>query len=116
MNRWGLLITVLGAATLLIVFGFFSFLSGQNSESLPATECLEEQIEPLQWGDPDSDLASCEQQCRSRYGVDQYTLQAGGGGGGGYSGGYYVYARCIASCNKRFWNNFDRRMDEIGRQ
>ncbi len=114
MNRSRLLIEVVTAAALLVVAGFFSVISGQGKESVPATLCSEGQIETLQWGDPDTDLQSCQQNCRSSYRVDPYTLHWGGGGS--YSPGYYLYAQCIEACNKRFWNEFDRKMDEMQRK
>ncbi len=112
MNRYSLVIVAITAAALLAVAGSFSMLSGQNKESIPAALCSEGQIETLQLGDPDTDLASCQQNCKSRYGYELYTLQFRGGGGS-YSPGYYVYARCIEDCNRAFWNRFDRQMDRL---
>jgi len=112
MNSSKPVIVVVSAAVLLIVGGSFSLVSGQGRESLPATVCSKEQIETLQWGDTDTDLASCQQNCRSKYGVDLYTLQFRGGGGS-VTPGYYIYARCIENCNRKFWNNFDRKMDRL---
>lgn len=75
-----------------------------NSLALPWAELQ-------QWGDPRTDRESCEQQCRSRYGVDPFFIPQRWGGGS-YSGGYQVYANCIAACEKQFWNRFDRKMEE----
>jgi hypothetical protein len=111
MTRSSLLIGVVTAAALLVVAGCFSILYGQSGETIPAALCAEGQIETLQWGDPSGDLQSCQQNCRSSYRVDPYTLHWSGGGS--YTPGYYLYARCIESCNKRFWNEFDRRMDRL---
>jgi hypothetical protein len=113
MYRSNFLTVTVTAVVLLIVAGFFSVISGQSKEALPEALCSGSQVKPLQWGDPNTDLDSCQQDCRSRYGVDFYTLQAWRGGGGGYSPGYYLYAQCIADCNKTFWNRFDRKTDEL---
>jgi hypothetical protein len=63
------------------------------------------------------DRESCEQDCRSRFGVDLYELQRHGGGfRGPGTGGYYAYAQCIQSCNTRFWKDFDRDMRDLERE
>ena len=108
-----MLMAVVTAAALLIAAGFFSVLSGQSKELLPATSCSGGKIETLQWGDPDTDLDSCQQDCRTKYGIDFYTLQSWGGSSGGYTPGYYLYAQCIADCNRTFWNRFDRQTDRL---
>jgi hypothetical protein len=61
------------------------------------------------------DRESCEQSCRSRYGVGPipYMEEQGWGGGSGDLGGYYLYANCIDSCNRRFWREFDRKMKNL---
>jgi hypothetical protein len=59
----------------------------------------------MQFGDPDTDLDSCQQDCRSQFGLDPYELHRGRGGG--MEGRYYLYARCIDNCNRRFWKRFD---------
>ncbi len=115
MNNSSLMIATVVAAILLLIAGSFSVLSGQSKESVPATLCSEGQVETLQWGPPGGDLQSCQQNCRSSYRVDPYTLHWGGGGGS-YSPGYYLYARCIEACNNRFWHQFDRRMDELRKE
>jgi hypothetical protein len=62
------------------------------------------------------DRESCEQDCRSRFGVDLYELHRGGFRGGPGSGGYYAYASCIQSCNTRFWKDFDRNTRDLERE
>jgi len=64
------------------------------------------------------DRESCEQSCRSRYGVGPlpYVEEQGWGDGGSYSPGYYLYASCIDSCNRQYWNDFDRKMDDLKNQ
>jgi hypothetical protein len=62
------------------------------------------------------DRESCEQECRSRFGVDPYELQFSGGWGRGGRPGYYVYANCIQECNTRFWKEFDRTMRDLERE
>jgi hypothetical protein len=62
------------------------------------------------------DRESCEQDCRSRFGVDLYELHRGGFRGGPGSGGYYQYASCIQSCNTRFWRDFDRNTRDLERE
>jgi len=96
----------------LALVGVAPALSGQedpcgldNSWPLPRTELL-------QWGDPNTDRESCEQQCRSRFGVDPFFVPQRWGGGA-YPPGYWVYANCIAKCERQFWNRFDRRMEEL---
>jgi hypothetical protein len=74
------------------------------------------QLQPYQdyAGNP---LGDCEQDCRSRFGVDPYAdVQFRGGRGGGGSGfPYYAYANCIQQCNTKFWKRFDKEMDDIGK-
>ena len=59
------------------------------------------------------DKESCEQDCRSRFGIDLYF--GGGGGWGSRNPGYYAYAQCIQDCNTRFWKDFDRRTRDLER-
>lgn len=59
------------------------------------------------YGD-DFDLATCQQGCRSRYGVDPYFLQWSGG-----SNPIYMYSSCIYECNRKFWKEYDRQMKEL---
>lgn len=115
MNRLSLVVALVTAVVLLILAGFSSLLSGENTESLPATACSEDQIETLQWGDPNTDLASCQQDCRTRYGLDPYTLHFRGSGGSS-TGAYYLYAKCIGDCNRAFWNRFDRETDRLRKE
>ena len=113
MNGYSGVMAIVAAASLLVAAGHFRPTFAQGTESLPATLCSDPKIEPLQYGDPSTDLSSCQQDCRSRYGIDMYILQFGPGrGGGGDRGAYYLYARCIADCNRQFWNRFDKKMEE----
>jgi hypothetical protein len=114
MNRTSVIMVIVAAASLLIASGDISSSFAQETGSLPANGCSNLKIVPLQYGDPSTDLPSCQQDCKSRYGVDRYTLQfgPGGRGGGGDTGSYYLYAQCIADCNRQFWNRFDKKMEE----
>ncbi len=64
-------------------------------------------------------LSACQQDCRSRYGVDPYADEEGmspyrrGGSGGGM---YELYAQCIQDCNERFWRDYDRKMRDLERE
>ncbi|MBI4965104.1 MAG: hypothetical protein HY913_17655 [Desulfomonile tiedjei] len=55
------------------------------------------------------DRDSCIQNCRDWIGLYQW------GGGRGYDRSY-LYARCIQDCDSRFWNEFDRKMDDLKRE
>lgn len=61
------------------------------------------------------DRESCEQSCRSRYGVGPipYVEEQGWGGRGGTRPGYYLYAACIDSCNRTYWRDFDQKMEDL---
>ncbi len=70
------------------------------------------------------DREGCEDSCRSRYGVGPipyieeqvpYIEEQGWGGGGGYQPGYYLYASCIDACNRQYWRDFDRKMENLKR-
>jgi hypothetical protein len=63
------------------------------------------------------DRDACEQSCRSRYGVGfvPYAEEQGWGGRGGDYGAYYLYASCIDSCNRQYWRDFDRSMENLKR-
>jgi hypothetical protein len=63
----------------------------------------------------DKDLSGCQQDCRSRFGVDVYANPQWRRGPG-HDGAYYAYANCIAECNRKFWKAFDKEMDELDRQ
>lgn len=56
----------------------------------------------------DFDLGGCEQDCRSKYGVDPYWR------GGSPSEVWRLYAICIQDCNRTFWKDYDRRMKDLG--
>lgn len=110
MNRTSVIMVTVVAASLLIASGYLPQVFAQTEESLPSAACSDAKIQPLQYGDPGSDLSSCQQDCRSRYGIDIYMLPHFRGSGD--RGAYYLYAQCIADCNKQFWNRFDRKMEE----
>ena len=57
------------------------------------------------------DRDSCIQSCR-----EWLTPYAWGfrGGRGGYSS--YQYSRCVQACDTQFWNEFDRKMDDLNQQ
>ena len=67
------------------------------------------------------DREGCEQSCRERYGLSPYSdedsppqvEEQGWGGGGGYQPGYYLYANCISGCNRAYWREFDREMNNL---
>jgi hypothetical protein len=63
------------------------------------------------------DRESCEQTCRYNYGVSPIpeVEEQGWGGGGGYWPGYNLYANCIDSCNRQYWQDFDRKMENLKR-
>jgi hypothetical protein len=63
----------------------------------------------------------CIQDCKARYGIDVNRGGAGRGGGGrgtgvrggGDSGLWLLYSKCIDDCEKKFWKEWDKNMDEI---
>lgn len=60
------------------------------------------------------DRAGCEQSCRYRYGfsiLPQAEEQGWERRADNYRPGYYLLAHCIDSCNRQFWRNFDRKME-----
>jgi hypothetical protein len=61
------------------------------------------------------DRESCEEDCRSRYGLTPYELQHWGRGGGS-RGWYNLYAECIQKCNARFWKEVDRNVRELEKE
>jgi hypothetical protein len=117
--------TAVVGTTLLLLFG--AFLSTASAASPinfmnPAlgSVALCSSVRLLQQDDfGNFDRESCEQSCRSRYGVGPIPYmeeQGWGGGGGSYSPGYYLYASCIDSCNRQYWSDFDRKMDDLKNQ
>ena len=72
------------------------------------------------------DLNYCQRECRMRFGFEP--TGAGGvgahseteDGNGAYelhqsSGTYNQYAACIADCNRKFWEEFDKKTGEVGK-
>jgi hypothetical protein len=61
------------------------------------------------------DREGCEDSCRSRYGVGPlpYAEEQAWGGRGGDYGAYYLYANCIDACNRQYWRDFDRKMENL---
>lgn len=112
---------VMGTALLLLFGGFLSPASAASPISFtnPAFGhillCSDVRlIQQDEFGNFDRE--GCEQSCRSRYGVGPlpYTEEQGWGGrGGGDYGGYYLYASCIDSCNRQYWRDFDRKMEDL---
>jgi hypothetical protein len=113
--------TAVMGTTLLLLFG--AFLSTASAASPinfmnPAlgNMALCSSVRLAQYDDfGNFDRDSCEQSCRGRYGVGPipYVEEQGWGGRGGDYGGYYLYAQCIDSCNRQYWNDFDRKMDDL---
>ncbi len=57
------------------------------------------------------DLEACEQDCRSKFGVDPYFL---GGGSGIDTSVWRLFTICIQDCNRAYWEDYDRRMKKLG--
>jgi len=57
----------------------------------------------------------CIQDCKARYGIDvnRGGGRGGGGRGGGDSGLWLLYSKCIDDCEKKFWKEWDKNMDEM---
>ncbi len=111
---------VMGTALLLLFGGFLSpaFAASPINFINPALGniLLCSDVRLAQYDDfGNFDRESCEQSCRSRYGVSPipYMEEQGWGGGGGYPPGYNLYASCIDSCNRQYWHNFDRKMENL---
>lgn len=106
---------ILAIAIPFAVLALFAAASSVNSQeqtgAVDAWSVLPD-LEPYQWGDPSTDRASCEQECRSQFGVSPYAILHRWGGGG-QTGGYYAYAACIAKCEKQFWNRFDKETEDL---
>jgi hypothetical protein len=56
----------------------------------------------------DAGRVSCEFGCRSRFGYELYSSGRGSG-----SGNYYAFAACMQACNRKFWKEFDKKMDDL---
>jgi hypothetical protein len=96
---------------LLVAAGYASLVEAQSwgqVERFGADNTA--RVRLMQFGDPDTDLDSCQQDCRSRYGLDMLELHRGRGGDD--RGRYYLYARCIEDCNRRFWKRFDKETED----
>lgn len=57
------------------------------------------------------DLEACQQDCRSKFGVDPYFF---GGGSGMDTSVWHLFTICIQDCNSAFWKDYDRRMKKLG--
>jgi hypothetical protein len=102
------------ALALLVGLGLVLQGSAGNWSPLGGGNACASEVQLMQYGSG-SDYNSCQQDCRSRYGVDPYAdvdLQFRGGRGGGY-GTYYAYASCIQACDREHWKRFDREMDDV---
>jgi hypothetical protein len=123
MQRPSYLLTgtaVMGTALLLLFGAFLSTASAASPINFmnPAVGniALCSSVRLAQYDDfGNFDRESCEQSCRSRYGVGPipYMEEQQWGGGGSYSPGYYLYASCIDSCNRQYWQEFDRKMRDL---
>ncbi len=81
----------------------------------PATLCITGTLSeggPVRVISQDFDLQGCQEECRRRFGYELYWH----GGRGAVSPGYWLYARCIANCNRAHWDAFDREMDELEKE
>jgi hypothetical protein len=114
---------VVGTALLLLFGAFLSTASAASPINFmnPAlgSVALCSSVRLLQQDDfGNFDRDSCEQSCRGRYGVGivPYVEEQQWGGRGRDYGGYYLYAQCIDSCNRQYWNDFDRKMDDLKNQ
>jgi hypothetical protein len=69
------------------------------------------------WGIPTTelyfDLEGCQDECRRRYGYEIYWR---GGHRGSANPGYWIYAKCIANCNRAHWDAFDKEMDDLEKE
>jgi hypothetical protein len=107
--------TVLLYAALMMSFIFFADASINALESdkafvLPDKESMNDssgdnRSRPA-FGD-EFDLEACQQECRSKFGVDPYW------GHGGGSSMWRLYAICIQDCNAKFWKEYDRRIQKL---
>lgn len=61
------------------------------------------------------DLESCETNCRSYHGIPPYIEEQMGGGGSDRSSRYLIIANCMEQCQKRFWKEFDKGMEDLDR-
>ncbi len=96
--------------SVIFVAGFFGTAQAISPVKLMSTESGGPSMETMQSG---FDRETCEQDCRSRYGVDIYFETQQWGRGGHSRPGYYLYANCIQQCNQRFWKEFDRRTEGL---
>jgi len=53
--------------------------------------------------------AACEEECRRRYGYGLFLMRYPGRG----DGAYWAYTKCLQDCNRRFWKEFDKEMDDM---
>ncbi|MBI5571900.1 MAG: hypothetical protein HY914_18295 [Desulfomonile tiedjei] len=112
-KHWATAISALLVMALVVWYGGWSSAAG----GIQGTVCADEDplMIPAQSG-TGPDLAACQQECRSRFGVDPYSRSdASLQWRGGDSGMYYAYAQCIQNCNDRFWKEFDKNMDDLQR-
>lgn len=71
----------------------------------PSLTIVARQIEPL--GDAASSRQECLRDCR------EWLEPFGGRGGrGGWQQGR-IYARCVAECERKFWKEWDREMQDL---
>lgn len=104
---------LIAAATALLLLGLSYSVVATSADNVIVPAIQNElncpKITLAQYG---FDREACEQDCRSRYGVDPYELQQWSRPG---RPGYWAYASCIQQCNTRYWKEFDRRMRDLER-
>jgi hypothetical protein len=107
-------VAVIGAACLLIVGGFAVQGGAGEAGGIPRDMASSPEVQPMQYdGSTGTDYSACQQDCRSRFGIDPYAVVQFRGGGGGSYRGYYAYAACIQQCTKDHWKRYDKEMDDL---
>lgn len=117
------------AAFFALSSAFSGIVSAQPLINPPGTGCNAPKL-PFMLAQSDYggefDLNYCQFECRMRYGFEPSGSGGAGrqseteDGNGAYelhqsSGTYNQYAACIAGCNRKFWEEFDKKTREIGK-
>jgi len=110
-KHWATAISALFVMAIVVWYAGWSSADGEITGTLCPGE---DPLVASAHGGTGTDLAACEQECRSSFGVDPYSrsdpiLQWRGGD----TGLYYAYAQCIQRCNDKFWKEFDKNMDDL---
>jgi hypothetical protein len=104
-------------AVFLLLGGLLYPAPAHSPEEMPsAAQCGASQISYMGIGQHDQglDLESCETNCRSYFGIPPYLReQQAGGAASGSNSRYLIIAHCMEQCQKRFWKEFDKRMNEL---